>query len=164
VKIDIRQSVDAEPAGVLAAYGSPGFYTGRPTRDDIAVVEIVSHDDSGHPVRMDVRFTFKGNVSPAVRAVIDSSKMSWVTRMEIHPEAGKIDWKVVPDHYPDRLSARGSYVLTSGPQAGSTQVAMQGELKVHVPIVGRSVERVIVSGLRKYFEDEVASIPDFDGH
>jgi len=32
---------------------------------------------------------------------------------------------------------------------------------VHVPIVGRSVERVIVSGLREYLEDEVASIPDF---
>jgi hypothetical protein len=31
---------------------------------------------------------------------------------------------------------------------------------VHVPIVGRSVERVIVSGLARYIEDEVASIPD----
>jgi hypothetical protein len=31
---------------------------------------------------------------------------------------------------------------------------------VHVPIVGRSVERVIASDLRAYIEDEVSRIPD----
>ncbi|MBV8461917.1 MAG: DUF2505 family protein, partial [Acidimicrobiales bacterium] len=41
-----------------------------------------------------------------------------------------------------------------------TVVVVDGELKVHVPIVGRSVERVIVSDLRAYIADEVSSIPD----
>jgi hypothetical protein len=36
-----------------------------------------------------------------------------------------------------------------------------GDLKVRVPIVGRSVERVIVSGLQAYIADEVARIPDW---
>ncbi len=37
---------------------------------------------------------------------------------------------------------------------------VEGELKVHVPIVGRSVEKVIVTDLRQYIADEVAGIPD----
>jgi hypothetical protein len=32
-----------------------------------------------------------------------------------------------------------------------------------VPIVGRSVERVIVSDLRAYIEEEFSSIPDLGG-
>ena len=34
---------------------------------------------------------------------------------------------------------------------------------MRVPLVGRTVEQVIVSGLRTYIEAEVASIPDFAG-
>ena len=30
-----------------------------------------------------------------------------------------------------------------------------------MPVLGRSVEKVIVSGLRKYFAAEVLTIPDF---
>ncbi len=42
----------------------------------------------------------------------------------------------------------------------SSVVSIEGDLKVHVPVLGKSVERVIVSGLRKYFEAEVLTIPD----
>ena len=68
---------------------------------------------------------------------------------------------VLPDHYPDRLKASGSYRFVPGDDApASTIVTVEGDLKIHVPIVGRSVERVIVGDLARYIEDEVASIPD----
>ncbi len=41
-------------------------------------------------------------------------------------------------------------------------MGIEGELKVHVPVLGRSVEKVIVSGLRNYFAAEVLTIPDLD--
>ena len=44
-------------------------------------------------------------------------------------------------------------------EASALGYSFEGELKIHVPIVGRSVERVIVSGLRDYVHDEVVSIP-----
>ena len=67
---------------------SPAFYEGRPLRDDIAVREVVRHDDSGDRILIEVRFAFTGSVSSAVRAVIDPAKMSWVTRTELHPGRG----------------------------------------------------------------------------
>ncbi len=71
---------------------------------------------------------------------------------------------VLPDHYPDRLTAPRRLPLRAGPDGpDSTVVHVEGDLKVHVPIVGRTVERVIVSGLRAYIEDEVTSIPDLAG-
>jgi len=161
VRIAIRQAVAVPPAQAIAAYGSPAFYADRPTHDDIAVLEVVRHDDLGERILIEVRFAFKGSVSPAVRKVIDPTKMSWITRTEVRPAEARTDWAVLPDHYPDRLSASGSYRFAAGDDGpDSTVVGVEGDLKVHVPIVGRSVERVIVSGLSRYIEDEVASIPD----
>ena len=161
MRIAIRQAVSVPPAQAMAAYGSPAFYTGRPVRDDIAVLDVVSHDDDGERVVIEVRFAFTGSVSPAVRAVIDPAKMSWITRTEVRPAEARTDWAVLPDHYPDRLKASGSYGFAPGDDGStSTIVTVEGDLKIHVPIVGRSVERVIVSDLARYIEDEVASIPD----
>ena len=161
MKIAIRQAVAVPPAQAIAAYGSPAFYAGRPGRDDIAVVEVVRHEDRGERILIEVRFAFTGSVSSAVRAVIDPAKMSWVTRTEVRPSEARSSWVVLPDHYPHRLSASGAYRFEEGPDGpGSTVVAVEGELKVHVPIVGRSVERVIATDLRAYIQDEVASIPE----
>jgi Protein of unknown function (DUF2505) len=161
VRIAIRQAVAVPVAQAIAAYGAPAFYEGRPLRDDIAVREVVSHDDSGDRILIEVRFAFIGSVSSAVRAVIDPAKMSWVTRTELYPGQARSEWVVLPDHYPDRLSASGSYRFGSGDGGPETTVVtVEGDLRVHVPIVGRSVERVIASGLRAYIEDEVSRLPD----
>ncbi len=159
MRIAIRHAVAVPPAQAIAAYGSPAFYTGRRERDDIAMLEVVRHDDEGERVLIEVRFAFTGSVSAAVRAVIDPAKMSWVTRTEVRPAEARTDWVVLPDHYADRLTAGGSYRFAPGDGPDTTVVSVEGDLSVHVPIVGRSVERAIVPGLSRYIEDEVASIP-----
>jgi len=164
VKFTIRHAVEAPPARAVAAYASPGFYEGRPARDNIAVHGVVLHEVHSDRVVLEVRFAFTGHVSGAVRALVDPDKLSWVTRTEVWPADARSTWEVRPDHYPDRLHARGTYRFEPG-EAGSsgTLVLVDGELTVRVPIVGRTVERTIVSGLREYLEDEVTSIADFDG-
>jgi hypothetical protein len=164
VKFSIRQAVAVPPARAMAAYGSPAFYEGRPARDDIAVREVVRHEDLGDRVQLEVRFAFTGSVSPAVRAVVDPAKMSWITQTEILLAERRSSWVVLPDHYPDRLSARGTYRFEEGDAGpGACVVEVEGDLKVRVPIVGRSVEKVIVGDLRAYIADEVAGIADWEG-
>ena len=165
MRFAFEHSVGVPPAQVVTAYGTPAFYEGRPPRDDIAVLEVVNHEDRGDQVLIEVHFAFTGSVSAAVRKVIDQTKMSWVTRTVIYPDEYRTSWVVLPDHYPDRLTSSGTHRFAPAADdddatATATVVHVEGELKVHVPIVGRSVERVIVNGLRDYIEDEVASIPD----
>src|SRR6202044_2663966 len=93
VKFSIRQTVAVPPARAMAAYGAPAFYEGRPARDDIEVREVVRHEDAGDRVLLEVRFAFTGSVSPAVRAVIDPAKMSWITRTEFLPAQGRSSWE-----------------------------------------------------------------------
>lgn len=142
----------------MAAYSSPAFYEGRDVRDHIEVLEVVRHEDTGSRLLMEVRFAFRGPISPAVQRFIDHNKMTWITRNEIRPDEARADWQVLPDHYPDRLKSSGVYTFDGDDE--SSVVGIEGDLKVHVPLLGKSVERVIVSGLRKYFEAEVLTIPD----
>lgn len=164
MKFGIRQAVAVPPARAMVAYGSPTFYEDRPPHDDIEVREVVRHEATPDRVLMEVRFAFTGSVSPAVRAVVDPGKMSWITRTELLPAEGRSNWTVLPDHYPDRLSASGIYRFEEGEAgAGTCHVAVEGDLKVRVPIVGRSVEKVIVGGLRADIADEVAGITGWEG-
>ena len=160
MKFSFDAAVAVPPAHVVAAYGVPAFYEGRPVRDDIAMLGVVRHEDAGERVHIDVHYAFTGSVSSAVRAVIDPAKMSWVTRTIVYPAELRSSWEIVPDHYPDRLTSSGRHRFTPADGGEATVVSVAGELKVHVPIVGRSVERVIVSDLRAYVADEVAGIPD----
>jgi hypothetical protein len=162
VKFATTQAVAVPPSRAMAAYGSAAFYEGREARDHIEVLEVVRHEDTGSRLLMEVRFAFRGPISPAVQRVIDHNKMTWITRNEIRPDEARADWQVLPDHYPDRLKSSGVYTFDAGPGGDeeSSVVGIEGELKVHVPLLGKSVERVIVSGLRKYFEAEVLTIPD----
>ncbi len=164
MKFSIRQAVAVPPARAMAAYGDPAFYEGREARDDIAVREVVTHEAEGDRVLLEVRFAFTGSVAPAVRAVVDPGRMSWITRTEILFSESRSNWVVLPDHYPDRLSASGTYVFEEGDGGAETCIVeVEGELKVRVPIVGRSVEKVIVGDLRAYIADEVAGIAVWEG-
>jgi hypothetical protein len=160
----MQQAVAVPPARAMAAYGSPAFYQGRSARDDIAVREVVGREASGDRIMLKVRFAFTGSVSPAVRAVVDPAKMSWITQTEILLAEGRSSWVVLPDHYPDRLSASGVYRFEEGDAGpGTCDVEVEGDLKVRVPIVGRSVEKVIVGDLQAYIADEVAGIAHWEG-
>jgi hypothetical protein len=161
VKFSIDQAVPVDPDRAATAYATPAFYEGRAPRDNISVLEVAHYASDGDRVSLDVRFRFSGAVSGAVRAVVDPKKMCWVTQHRIDLAARHDEWTIVPDHYPDRLSGRGQYRFAEGADgADSAVVTLEGELSVHVPLVGRTVERVIVSGLRSYFGAEVTSIPD----
>ena len=90
--------------------------------------------------------------------------MSWITQTEVLLAEGRSSWVVLPDHYPDRLSASGTYRFEEGDAGpGTCEVEVEGDLKVRVPIVGRSVEKVIIGGLQAYIADEVAGIAAWEG-
>ena len=162
VKFSIGQNVAVAPDTAVAAYANPAFYENRAPSGDISLVEVVRHEDTGTQARIEVRSQFTGSVSSAVRAVIDPAKISWVTRTEIDKAQRRSTFTVLPDFYPDRLDCSGTFTFAeaaSGPQA--TVITIAGDLKVHVFLVGRTVEQLIVNGLRSYLEAEISTLPGF---
>jgi hypothetical protein len=162
VKFSIGQSVAVGPDAAVAAYADPAFYAARPPAGDISLIEVVSHEDNGTRARIDIRYRFTGSVSSAVRTVIDPAKISWVTRTDIDKAQHGTTFTVLPDYYPDRLDCSGTFVFAPGSTGpDSTVITIDGDLTVHVFLVGHTVEQLIVNGLRSYLAAEVSSLPDF---
>lgn len=162
MKFSIGQSVAVAPDAAIAAYADPAFYEGRQPSGDISLVEVVSHESDASHERIAVRYQFTGSVSSAVRAIIDPAKMSWVTRTDIHRDKNRTAFTVLPDHYPDRLECHGLFQFADGPHGpASTVITIEGDLKVHVFLVSRTVEQLIVNGLRSYLAAEVSTLTAF---
>lgn len=115
--------------------------------------EVLEQRSDGELVHQRVRYRFSGDLSPAVTAVVDPSKLIWVHETTYDRSSGSATFRVVPEHYADRLQAGGSYRFSTTGTDTCIRIA-DGELTVRFPLVGRKVERAIVSGLEEHIDQE----------
>ena len=154
----------AGPADAVARlYTEPRFYEVLGELPKLGRPEVLERREVGQVVHLAVRFRFTGNLSPAVTAVIDPAKLTWVEE-SVHDVTGcTVTFRMNPDHYADRLRSSGSVRYESDGD-GLTRRLTEGELAVKVPLLlggGRTagvVEQAIVSGLRDHFAAEVGVV------
>ena len=123
---------------LLALFTDADFYptlTGLPS---ISTPEIVDHSTSGDTVRISLRLRYIGDLPSAALAFIDPARLSWVEELVFDLEGRRATTRLLPDHYPDRLTCQGVYVFTDT-SGGSTR-RLEGDLKVRAPLVGGRVE------------------------
>jgi hypothetical protein len=101
---------------------------------------------------MRVRYAFVGDVSPAVRRVVDPARLTWVELSTTDTSTHRATFQILPDNYAKLLRCQGTYELRAT-GTGSERIA-GGEVKVGVPFVGSKVERVIVSGMEEHAQAE----------
>lgn len=153
----VTQTFAAGPDEVARAYASPDLYPHLAGLPKLDTPEVVDHEEEGDLVHLQVRYRFTGHLSPAVTAVIDPRRLSWVEHSTHDLAARTVRYRLVPDHYPDRLQSWGSCTVTPGDGTGSTRT-ITGRLRVKALVVGGAVERAIVSGLREHLIAEAAVV------
>ncbi len=120
---------------------------------DLGVEAVLDHSETATGTKLSIRFRFSGNVSSAVRRVVDPKKLTWVTNSMVIPAEHRIRFDVLPDYYPDRLECHGSYHFDD--DGLSTVLKLEGDLIVRgVPLVGRKVENTILSGFKEHVAAE----------
>ena len=148
----IEQSLAGAPGTVQDVLLDPAFIAARaqlPKLGDAELLECTRDDTSAH---LRVRLRFTADLSPAVTAVIDPQKLTWVDDARFDLAALQADHTIEPDNYADRLTSTYQSVLaTDGP---GTRRVLTGTVKVRMLLVGGKVEGAIVSGLRDYAVSE----------
>lgn len=159
MEFTVDQDFAADADAVARAYASPDLYAHLDGLPKLDRPEVIDHRVEHDLVHLRVRYRFVGDLSPAVTAVIDPRKLTWVEHSTHDLAMRTVRYHLVPDHYPDRLRSSGSaHVLAEG--TGSRRT-VTGRLTVHVFAVARAVERAIVSGLREHLAAEVAVVDRF---
>ncbi len=153
-----RLAVDAATAGRILA--DPAFYLERPPDATISVLELVDHRLDGARVSLQLRCAYTGELNAAARTLIDPQRLTWIQSSEHDLTDGRTVFRILPDHYPDRLSCRGrSAIVADGADACTRTV--ETEVRVRAPLVGNQVERALLDGLARELAAQALAVPDW---
>ena len=153
-----RLNVDAVTAGRVLA--DPAFYLERLPDTAITVVELVDHRLDGDRVSLQLRSAFTGELNAAARAILDPQRLTWVQSSEHDLSDGRTVFRILPDHYPDRLSCRGRSSITPDGVGACTRT-VETEVRVRAPLVGAQVERALLDGLARELAAQALAVPDW---
>ena len=155
----IDQHLGGPPAAVQALLLDPAFVAARADLPKLGGSELLDASRDGDHARQRIRLRFTGDLAPAVTAVIDRDKLTWVDEGTYDLTNNTAEHHVQPDNYADRLKC--SYSETVQPEGAGSLRQMRGSVRVKMLLVGGKVEGAIVSGLRDYFAAEATLIDDW---
>jgi hypothetical protein len=115
--------------------------------------QLLDHRAEGRVVRQRVRYRFTGDLPGAVTAVLDPDRLTWVDDVAYDLAQATSSFRIVPDHYPQRLSCAGTMRFVG--QGDRSTRRVHGELRVRYPLVGRTAERAILAGIEEHLAAEV---------
>lgn len=162
MRFELTQRFTSPASAVDRAYAEPDLYptlVGLPKLGDIEVLRHQHQPGPGGDVvraTMAIRFGFTGDLPGAVTAVVDPDRLTWIQETEHDLVTAATTFRLVPDHYADRLAASGRAVVA--PAGDGCTRTVSGDLTVRALLVAGKVERAIVSGLAEYLEAEAPAV------
>jgi hypothetical protein len=161
MRFELTQHFTSSATDVDEAYADADLYPTLVGLPKLGGIEVLAHQRDGQRARLAVRFRFTGQLSAAVTAVVDPERLSWVQQSDHDLATGITTFRLVPDHYPDRLSASGRVTIRptgAGAQGAGAQRVITGELKVRALLVGGRVEHAIIEGLAEFLAAEAPAV------
>ena len=149
----IEQLFDAPLLDVEDALIDPAFLASLAALPKLGRPTLLDQQPEGRLLRQRVRYAFAGDLSSAVRAVVDPERLTWVEDSTMDRARHHTSFRIVPDHYAHLLRAAGTFQLDPEGPTACRRVA-EGDVQVAVPLVGKKVEAAIVSGLTEHARAE----------
>jgi hypothetical protein len=149
----LEQSLTADLETVQEAYVDRDLLACLADLPKLGGAELLDQHDDGTLVHQRVRYAFTGQLSSAVTAVVDPNKLTWVEDSTLDRRTHETTFRIVPDHYADRLECAGRFLLEAIDEA-TTRRILDADLRVRFPLVGGRVERAIVAGLADHARAE----------
>jgi hypothetical protein len=141
----LEQRFDAPMEAVESAFVDPDLLAHLSGMADLGHPELLDQVADADTVRQRVQYRFTGDLSPAIAAVLDRDRLTWVEESVLDRRTHRQSFRIVPDHYADRLKCTGTVTLQEA-YGGTLRVA-EADLDVRFPFVGQTVARTIVAGL-----------------
>ena len=156
MRFDLIQVIDAPVDDVAAAYAGTELYESMGPTSHLGAPEVIGRTELDGRVTLRIRYRFVGDLSPAVTAVVDPARLTWVEESVHDLDGLSVGVTLRPDHYADRLRCTGTYRYQSRGDRAERRIS--GELRVKALLVASAVERAIVSGLEEHLAAEVAAV------
>jgi hypothetical protein len=156
MRFELHQRFRHPAEQVTAGYADPDLYATLLGLPKLGRIEVLRHSIGDEEARFSIRFAFTGDLPPAVTAVVDPERLTWVQESIHDLVNGTTTFRLVPDHYPERLAASGTARVRPADD-GCTRI-VAGDLRVKALLVSGKVEQAIISGLEEYLVAEAPAV------
>lgn len=155
----LRHSFAAPPERVAQTLLDPAFQASLSDVGSLAERTVLSQiERSGTTVRR-VRCVLDLELSGMAKSILGDADPAWVEEAVWHPQAMAWEWKIEPEVAADLLSAAGRIEIA--PEGEGTERVVTGSVKVRVPLYGGKVERWVVEGVQRAYEEEAQRLRDW---
>jgi hypothetical protein len=149
VKTSFDQPIATSAGDAQAAFLDPDFYAGLGALPGISAPEVRSCSrPSPGRARIVLGYRFAGTLNGPARRLLDPAKLTWAQVSEVDLAARRTQVEMVPDNYAGLFSFSGWYELRDQGESSSCQ-HFEGDLRVHLPVLGPLAERAIANGIRQ---------------
>jgi hypothetical protein len=90
------------------------------------------------------------SIPAAARKVLSADALEWIEESVWDPAAHRFTWRILPNVMKEKISAHGELFYEE--VGGQTRRVVTGEIEIKIPIVGRTVEKVIVDQLKANYD------------
>jgi hypothetical protein len=148
MRTSFDQPIAASAEDAQAAFLDPGFYAGLGELPGISAPEVrsMSRPSAGH-ARIVLGYRFAGTLNGPARRLLDPAKLTWAQVSEVDLASRRTQVEMVPDNYSGLFSFSGWYELREETERHCYQ-HFEGDLRVHLPLLGPLAERAIANGIR----------------
>jgi hypothetical protein len=143
----------------MTAVADPRLYESMGSMPSLGPPSVLDCSEKAGVTSMRIRYRFEGQLSRAARAVLDPEKMTWVVELEVDAQKYHVAFRMLPDHYADRMKCSGEYRFEE--KGDTTEQIMEGEMVVSVPLVAGVVERAIMIGFREHMNEQAKVVDRF---
>ena len=138
----VTRDFDADAAAVAAVLLDPAFQ-GALTLPDLALPEIVETSAQ----KLVLRYAYVGSIDPIVKKLLGGRKLTWLQTIALDPATGNGTLSIDAEASPGRLTANATITIVAATTPKQTTLTIEGDLRVHVPLVGGSAEKKLVPGV-----------------
>lgn len=111
-------------------------------------------------VRRRIRCVLDLELNSAVRRLVGDGDPAWIEDSVWDPRSSRWEWRVHPEIGGDLLAAEGTIDIEESADDKTSRHVI-GHVKVRVPIYGSKVERIIVEGLERAYEEEAERLTEW---
>ena len=156
VKFDFEQRWTASLDDVVETYLDSGFWSGLTGLSATSSPDVLSIDRTGDRAVVRLHYVLSVDLPKEASRFIDPDDVAWIeeTTWDLSKRSSKVAF--LPDQAAKLLRASATADLTAA--GGDAVRVVNGEVKVHIPLLGSKVEKVIVEGVHDHLAEEADAV------
>ena len=156
VKFDFEQRWTAAADDVVEVYLDASFWSGLTGLSATSTPDVLSIDRTADSAVVRLHYVLAVDLPKEAARFIDPDDVAWIeeTTWNLKDRSAKVAF--LPDQAGKLLKASATAALTQ--QSDDSVRVIRGEVKVHLPLLGSKVEKVIVEGVHDHLTEEAEAV------